>query len=59
MIPELENNCGSWIVVRRSSGEVLLETFSRRTAEAINQDLYEVRTALQHLVSLNANKGTG
>lgn len=55
MIPELESNCGSWIVVRRSSGEAVLETFSRRTAEAINQELYEVRTALQHLTSLNVD----
>jgi len=53
MIPELEHHCGSWIVVRRSTGEAVLETFERRTAEAINQDLYEVRTAAQHLASLN------
>lgn len=49
MIPELEPHCGSWIVVDRETGRAVLETFERRIAEAINQDRYEVLTALQYL----------
>lgn len=54
MIPELEHHCGSWIVVCRSSGKAVLETFSRDVAAAINQAKYEVLTALQWLARLNA-----
>ena len=54
MIPELEPRCGSWIVVDRDTGRAVLETFSRRTAEAVNQQRYRVVTALQWLQSLNA-----
>lgn len=53
MIPELEPHCGSWIVVSRETGKPVLETFVRKTAEAINQDRYQVVTALQWLVGLN------
>ena len=52
-VPDLEPNCGSWIVVRRATGEAVLETYSRQVAEAINQDRYEVVTALSWLQSLN------
>ena len=48
-IPELEHHCGSWIVVDRSTGKAVLETFERKTAKAINQKRYEVLTALQYL----------
>lgn len=54
MIPALEHHCGSWIVVSRATGESVLETFSRRIAEAINQEKYEVLTALQWLQRFNA-----
>jgi hypothetical protein len=52
-IPTLEPHCGSWVVVSRATGKPVLETFERRTAEAINQSAYEVLTALQWLVRLN------
>jgi hypothetical protein len=52
--PELEPHCGSWVAVRRSTGEPVLETFSRRVAEAINHEAYEVLTASQWLGRLNA-----
>ena len=51
--PELERHCGSWIVVSRATGKPVLETFERRTADAINTDKYEVLTALQWLVRFN------
>lgn len=53
MIPQLEPHCGSWIVISRATGKAVLETFERRTAEAINQSAYEVLTAAQWLTELN------
>lgn len=53
MIPELEPHCGSWVVVSRETGESVLETYSRKTAERVNQAAYEVLTAAQYLVRLN------
>lgn len=52
-VPELEPYCGSWVVVARAAGLPVMETFSRRCAEAINQDKYEVLTAGQWLARLN------
>ena len=52
-IPSLEHGSGSWVAVSRATGEAVLETFEHRTAEAINQDRYEVITILQWLVRLN------
>ena len=52
-IPELGPHCGSWIIVDKRDGSAVFETFNRRTAEAVNQNRYEVRTALDHLASLN------
>jgi hypothetical protein len=57
-IPDLESHCGSWIIIDRTTGKPVLETFERRIAEAINQERYEVLTALQWLVSLNKRKIT-
>ena len=48
-IPELEPHCGSWIIVDRRTGKAVLETFERKTAEAVNQERYDVLTALQYL----------
>lgn len=52
-IPTLEHHCGSWIVVSRANGAAVLETFSQSVAEKVNQDRYEVLTALQYLVRFN------
>lgn len=51
-IPKLEAHCGSWIVVDRETGKAVLETFQRSVAEKVNQDKYEVKTALEYLCSL-------
>ena len=51
-VPNLEHHCGSWVVVDRATGQSVLETFDRKTAEAINQDRYQVLTALQYLAAL-------
>ena len=54
MIPDLEPNCGSWIIVSRETGDSVFETFQRGVAEKINQEKYEVLTALQWLQRFNA-----
>ncbi len=51
--PELPHGCGSWIVVSRETGKPVLETFERRTADAINTEKYEVLTALAWLQRFN------
>ena len=53
-IPPLEPHCGSWIIVSRATGKPVLETFERRIALAVNQERYEVLTALQWLSRLNS-----
>ena len=53
-IPKLEHHCGSWIAVSRETGDAVYETYQRTVAEKINQDKYEVLTALQWLVRVNA-----
>jgi len=54
-VPPLEPHCGSWIIVSRATGKPVLETFERRTALAINQERYEVLTALQWLSRFNSS----
>lgn len=53
IVPVLPAGCNSWIIVRRATGEAVLETWSRDVAARINVDRYEVRTALDHLRRLN------
>lgn len=53
LIPDLEPHSGSWVIVSRATGRAVLETFERRTAEAINANRYEVLTALQWLHRVN------
>ncbi len=52
-IPALEPWCGSWIVVRRATGEVIGEFFDRAAVERFNPATCEVRTAQQHLAAVN------
>jgi hypothetical protein len=44
----------SWIIVSRETGKPVLETFSSRTADAVDRARYEVLTALQWLQRFNA-----
>ena len=53
MIPELEHHCGSWIICDKETGAAVFETFSRRTAERVNQTKYSVETAAQYLARFN------
>lgn len=43
----------SWVVVRRDTGEVILETFNPGIASAINTGRYEAVPILQWLVRIN------
>ena len=52
-IPPLPHHCNSWIIVDRATGAAVLETWQRSVAEKINHSRYQVRTALDHLASLN------
>jgi hypothetical protein len=54
IVPPLEPHCGSWIVVRRATGESVIETFLQEVAEAINQEAYAVFTAAQWFGAFNA-----
>lgn len=47
--PPLPRHCAPWIVVSRATGKPVLETFERRTADAINTERYEVLTAVEWL----------
>lgn len=52
IVPDLPHHCGSWIVVDRETHVAVLETFQRSVAESINQERYEVLTALDYLSNL-------
>ena len=52
-VPELEPHCGSWVIVDRSTGEAIHETFQRSVAEKVNEVRFEVLTAHQWLVRFN------
>ncbi len=52
-IPELPHGCWSWVVVNRSTGIAMFETFNRGTVERVNTNAYEILTALDWLVRVN------
>lgn len=52
-IPDLEPYCGSWVVSRIESGEVVGEFYDRWIVEMIDPERFFVETAAQYLVRLN------
>jgi hypothetical protein len=52
-IPELERHCGSWVLTRKATGEVIGEFFDRRTVERFNPATVRAETALQYLIRFN------
>jgi len=44
----------SWIIVRKATGEVVMETFNPDIVKAINRQAYHVFTAYDWLVHYNA-----
>lgn len=51
-VPELERHCGSWIIVRKSTGEAVWEVYDRRTVENLPHEFVAV-SALQWLCAHN------
>ena len=53
--PTLERHCGSWIIVQRTTRDVVCETFDKTMADRIadNEPQFEVLTTLQWLVEFN------
>jgi hypothetical protein len=47
----------SWVIREKATGRVVMETFNRRTAEAINTARYEAVPIKQYLASLNRRAG--
>ncbi len=43
----------SWVIVRKSTGEAVLETFCRTVADKVNTDAYNVVPIGEYLASLN------
>jgi hypothetical protein len=52
----LPDGSGSWIIVRKSDGAAIAETFLPRVAAAVNREKYEVLTAHEYLGRLNATE---
>lgn len=52
-IPDLEPWCGSWVVTRRATGEVVGEFYDRRMVERFDPATTVVETAQQYLARLN------
>jgi hypothetical protein len=43
----------SWVIVNRTTGEAVLETWSEKVTAAINTNKYQVLTAYDYLCKLN------
>jgi len=52
-IPPLEPHCGSWVVTRKSDGQVIGEFFHRRSVERFNPEKVLIETAAQYMGRLN------
>lgn len=52
-LPPLPPGCGSWIVSRKDTGEVVGEFFSARTVGRIDQTRFNVESALDYLARIN------
>ncbi len=56
MIPPSQSSpigCNSWVVIDRSTGKPVFETWSQHIAEAINQQKFEILTTYQWLARFN------
>lgn len=55
--PELEPHCGSWVIVQRTTRNVVRETFSKALADRVadNEPQFEVLTTAQWLAEFNTS----
>lgn len=49
----------SWVIKNKKTGKILLETFNKQLADAINTNIYEVIPILEHLASINGKSKAG
>jgi len=52
-VPSLPRRCSSWVVVSRTTGMAVVETYSRNAVLCVNQEKYAVLTALDYLTRCN------
>jgi hypothetical protein len=55
-IPELEPYCGSWVVTRKATDEVIGEFFNRHNVEKFNPDTCLIETTAQYLGRINRKR---
>lgn len=48
----------SWVIVSKDTGQAIMETFSKRTADRVNLKRYKVVPIMAYLQSLNEQKDT-
>lgn len=53
LTPRLAQHEGSWIVVKKGTLDAVLETFEKKTADAINRKKYDVLTVGDYLGRMN------
>jgi hypothetical protein len=53
LIDSLGNKPASWVIVNKSTGLCLFETFNIKIAQAINQNKYDVLPIYDYLAKLN------
>lgn len=52
-IPKLEHFCGSWVAIRKNTGEAIGEFFNPASLFRFNPETVEILTTNQYLVKLN------
>lgn len=57
--PKLEPHCGSWVIVQKTTRDVVREIYSQVIADRIadHEPAFEVLTAAQWLAEFNAREG--
>ena len=43
----------SWVIIRKATGEAVMETFSLDVVGLVNRDKYDVKPILEYLQGLN------
>lgn len=58
-VPALEPHCGSWILTRRATGEVIGEVYDRAHVVRFNPATVLIETAAQYLGRINRQIAEG
>ena len=59
MIPKLEQGCGSWVVTRKATGEVIGEFFDASSVAKFNPEKVVIETFHQYLCRINRQIKSG